>query len=98
MTTPEVERPRDGFETVLLLVVWVLPVLVAAGLLWAVDLRWFAAALLGIEALVGLVVAVVQRRPQRPATPSRRPWLVPAALLGALVVLLGVTLLLADRG
>lgn len=63
MTTPEVDQPRDRFETVLLLVVWVLPVLVATGPLWAVDLGWFA-----------------------------------AARLGVLVVLLGVTLLLSDRG
>ena len=79
MTTADADGPaadepapgRDRFETILLLVVWVLPVLVAAGLLVAVGLAWFAFALVAIEALVGLTVAVVRRRPERPAGPSR---------------------------
>ena len=89
---------RDRFETILLLVVWLLPVLVAAGLLIAVDLAWFAVALVAIEALVGLTVAVVRRRPERAAVPSPHPWVVPAVLIGVLLALLGGTLLLADRG
>ncbi len=106
MTTPDADRPadaqpapgRDRFETVLLLVVWVLPVLVAAGFLIAVDLAWFAFALVTIEAFVGVVVAVVRQRPERDAGPSRHPWVVPAVLVGVLLALLGGTLLIADRG
>ena len=104
VTTPDSDRPaaagepRDRFDTILLLVVWVLPVLVAAGLLVAVDLVWFAAALVAIEALVGLTVAVVRRRPERPSSPSRHPWLVPAVLIGVLLAMLGGTLLITGLG
>lgn len=104
VTTSDADRPaagepavgRDRFETILLLVVWVLPVLVAAGLLVAVGLAWFAFALVAIEATVGLIVAAVRRRPERSAGPSRHPWVVPAVLIGVLLALLAGTLLLTS--
>ena len=82
--------PRDRTDLVVLLVVWVLPLLVVAGLLAAAGLPQLALALVAIELAVAAVVAVVRRRPQRPAGPAQRPWLVPLAMVLVLVAFAGV--------
>lgn len=88
---------RDRADTVVLVVVWVLPLLAAAALLAAAGLPLIAAALLAIEVVVGLTVYAARRRPARPARPTPA-WVVPAAMVGVLVALLGVTLLAAALG
>ena len=87
---------RDRTETVVLVLFWVLPLLVVAGLLAHAGLVVIAVALLAVEALVGLAVLVARRRPSRPGTP--RPWLVPAVMVGVLLALVAVTLLAAGVG
>ena len=71
-------------DIVLLLVVYVVPVGVAAVLLALADLGILAIALVVIEAVVATTVYVARQQPVHPAEPSRRPWLVPAAMIGAL--------------
>ena len=91
------EGERDRTETVLLLVVWVVPLLAAVGLLVAADLLLLAGALLAVEVTVGLLVLLIARRPKKPSV--RRPaWLVPAGMVGVLLVLLGITLAAAQFG
>lgn len=87
---------RDRTETVVLVLFWVLPLLVVAGLLACVGLVVIAVALLGVEVVVGLAVLVARRRPERTAKP--RPWLVPVVMVGVLVGLVGLTLLSARAG
>ena len=58
-----VEGKRDRTETVVLVVVWVLPLLGAAALLAAAGLWVLAGALLAVEAVVGLLVRAAVRRP-----------------------------------
>ena len=57
-----VEGKRDRTETVVLVVVWVLPLLGAAALLAAAGLWVLAGALLAVEAVVGLLVRAAVRR------------------------------------
>jgi hypothetical protein len=52
--------PRE--DLVVLLVVWVVPLLVTAALLWSVGLRLVALSLLAVEVVVGLAVAVARSR------------------------------------
>ena len=85
---------RDRADTVVLVVVWVLPLLAAATLLAAAGLPLIAGALLAVEAVVGLCVYAAQRRPSRPGR-SAPAWVVPAAMVG---VLLGVTLVAVAFG
>lgn len=91
------EGGRDGFETAVLAVVWVLPLLLTAAALVWVGLAWLAGALLLVEAAAAALVLLFRRRPDRPAR-RQPPWVVPAAMLGVLVALLGVTLLAAELG
>jgi hypothetical protein len=86
--------PRDRTDLVVLLVVWVLPLLVVAGLLAMAGLPQLAVALVAIEVAVAAIVAAARRRPERPAGPSSRPWLVPLAMVLVLVSLAGVGFLL----
>ena len=88
---------RDTTETVLLVVVWVVPLLAAAALLAAAGLRLLAVALVVIEATVGLLVYLTVRPRSAPTTP-RPAWLVPVLMLAALVAVLGVTLLAVRFG
>lgn len=83
---------------VVLLLVYVLPLGAASALLWAVGLPLLAVALLLVEAcVVGAVV--LAKRPARVRDRGPRPvWVVPAAMVGVLVALLGVTLLAARLG
>ena len=79
-------------DLVLILVVYVIPVGVAAVLLALADLAVLAVALVVIEAVVAAMVFAVRQRPETPAQPSSRPWLVPASMIGALglMVLVGL--------
>lgn len=88
---------RDRADTVVLVVVWVLPLLGAAALLVAAGLPLIAGSLLAIEAVVGLTVYAVRRRPAGPSRPAPG-WVVPAAMGGVLVALLAVTLLAVALG
>lgn len=82
--------PRDRTDLVFLLMVWVLPLLVVAGLLAAAGLPQLAVALVAVEVAVAVIVAVVRRRPERTSGPSQRPWLVPLAMVLVLVALAGL--------
>ena len=56
------EGKRDRTETVVLVVVWVLPLLAASALLAAAGLPVLAGALLAVEAVVALLVRAAVRR------------------------------------
>jgi hypothetical protein len=88
---------RDRADTVVLVVVWVLPLLGAAALLAAAGLPLLGGALLAVELVVGLCVYAARRRPARPGrrTPS---WVVPAAMLGVVLAMLGVAALAPPSG
>ena len=85
-------------DLVLLLVVYVIPVGVAAVLLTLADLGILAIALVVIEAVVATTVYVARQRPEQPAAPSTRPWLVPAAMLGALVLMVVIAVVASHAG
>lgn len=83
---------RDRADTVVLVAVWVLPLLGAAALLVAAGLPLIAAALVAVEVVVGVCVYAARRRPSRPG--RRTPvWVVPAAMVGVVVAMLGVAVL-----
>ena len=87
----EAEPRRDRFETVLLLVVYVLPLGATVVLLVLVGLPGLGLALLAVEA--GVSAAVVQaKRPEERSGPSRA-----VVALGALAVVsaVGAAVLLA---
>ena len=94
---PERDAGRDRFETGVLLVVWVLPLLATAALLVWIGLAWLAGALLVIEVVAAGLVLLARRRPSREARP-RPPWVVPVVMLGVLLALLGVTLVAVELG
>ena len=77
--------PGSGLLAALFL--YVLPVTVVSGLLALAGLGGLALALLGVEAVVAGLTLLVRRRPARPGTPSRRPWLVPLLMVGILVAI-----------
>ena len=85
-------------DLVLLLVVYVIPVGVAAVLLALADLGILAIALVVIEAVVATTVYVARQRPETPAQPSRRPWLVPAAMIGALGLMVVIAVVASRAG
>ena len=82
-------------DVIPLVVVYVIPVGVAAVLLTAVGLGILAVALLVVEVVVALTVVAARRRPESEHRPSTRPWLIPVLLVGSLVVMAGVALLAA---
>jgi len=89
---------RDPFTVVLVLLVYVLPLGAAAALLWAVGLPFLAVSLLVVEAVV-VVAVVLAKRPARASSRGPRPaWVVPGAMVGVLVALVGVTLIAARLG
>jgi hypothetical protein len=85
-------------DLVLLLVVCVIPVGVAAVLLTLADLGVLAVALVIIEAIVATTVYVARQRPEQPAVPSKRPWLVPASMIGALGLMVVVAIIASQAG
>jgi hypothetical protein len=85
-------------ELVLILVVYVIPVGVAAILLALADLGVLAIALVVIEAVVATTVYVARQQPERPPEPTRRPWLVPAAMLGSLGLMVVIAVIAAHGG
>lgn len=85
-------------DLVLAFVVYVLPVAVAAVLLTMADLGVLAAALVVIEIVVASTAYAARRKPSRPATPTTRPWLVPAVMLSALVLMVVVAVLGSRAG
>lgn len=85
-------------DLVLLLVVYVIPVGVAAVLLALADLGVLAIALVVIEAVVATTVYVARRQPERAPEPTRRPWLVPAAMIGALGLMVVVAVVASQAG
>ena len=85
-------------DLVLLLVVYVIPVGVAAVLLALADLGVLAIALVVIEAVVATTVYVARQQPEHPAEPTKRPWLVPAAMIGALLLMVVVAVVAAQAG
>lgn len=85
-------------DLVLLLVVYVIPVGVAAVLLALVDLGVLAIALVVIETVVATAVYVARQRPERAPEPTRRPWLVPAAMIGALGLMALVAVVASQAG
>jgi hypothetical protein len=85
-------------QIVALLVIYVIPVGVAAVLLALAGLGILSIALLAIEAVVGTAVYLARREPEKPALPSRRPWLVPTAMVGALGVMAVIAIIAAHAG
>ena len=81
-----------------LLVVWVIPVAVAAVLLALADLAILSIALVVTEVVVGGAVYLARREPASPAGPSSRPWLVPALMLGSLVAMVGIAVVASKAG
>lgn len=81
------------------LVIYVLPVGAAAWFLTARGLGVLALALVSVEVVV-LLTVVAARAPaagSRPE-PSRRPWLVPLLMVGALAAFVGIAVLAAQAG
>ena len=85
-------------DVVLLLVVYVIPVGVAAVLLALADLGVLAISLVAIETVVAATVYAARRQPEEPAQPARRPWLVPAAMIGALGLMIVVAVIASQAG
>lgn len=85
-------------EIILALVIYVIPVTVAAVLLALADLGVLALALVAIELIVGTSVYVARSRPERPTQPTSRPWLVPAVMAGALGLMIVVAVLGSHAG
>lgn len=85
-------------DLVLLLVVYVIPVGVAAVLLALADLAILAIALVIIEAIVAAMVFAVRQRPETPPEPSTRPWLIPAAMICALGLMVLVAVVASHAG
>jgi hypothetical protein len=85
-------------DLVLLLVVYVVPVGVAAVLLAMVGLGVLAVALVIIEMIVGGAVVVAKRTPEQRARPSRRPWVIPTVMAAALGLIVLIAVLGARAG
>ena len=81
------------------LVIYVLPVGAAAWFLTTRGLGVLALALVSVEVVVALTV-LAARTPEVAARPepSRRPWLVPLLMVGALAAFVGVAVLAAQGG
>lgn len=85
-------------DAIPLLVVYVIPVGVAAVLLTIVGLGILAVALLAVEVVVALTVVAARRTPDDGASehrPSSRPWLIPVLLVGSLLVMAAIAVVAA---
>lgn len=85
-------------DLALLLGVYVVPVAVAAVLLARAGLGILAVALVVIECVVAVSAYAARRQPARPSAPTRRPWLVPAAMAGAMGLMVVVAVLGSRAG
>ena len=87
-------------DLVVALFVYVLPLLAVSAFLALSGLGGLALALLGVEACVAGATVLAKRRPARtsPRAPSRRPWLVPLAVLAVLGGIVGIAVLGARSG
>lgn len=87
-------------ELITALFVYVIPLAAISGLLALAGLGGLAVALLAIEACVVLATVVARRRPAatHPRPPSRRPWLVPVAMVGVLAGVAGIAVIGAHSG
>jgi hypothetical protein len=94
---PRVHNVRRS-HLVPLLVVWVIPVVVAAVLLVLADLTVLAVALVVIELVVGATVVAARRQPVARSSPTSRPWLVPLLMIGALLVMAGIAVVASRTG
>jgi hypothetical protein len=84
-------RPSDAL---LVLGLYVVPVLAAAGYLASAGLGVLAVALLAVEAVVAASVWAAKKEPRPRDTPRRsRPWLLPVVMLGALMGMVLLTVL-----
>jgi amino acid transporter len=93
-------EPGPVFELTAILVAYVLPLAIFTVVLIAAHLALIAVALLTVEGLVVLAIVIARRRPPRPAgmaPPSRRPWLIPAAMIVIFAAIVGVAVLAASR-
>lgn len=98
---PDAAEPGTGrsLGLVAFLLVYALPLAACVIGLALVGLGQLAVALVVVEAGVLALVTVVRRRPGPPRTgPSRRPWLVPLALVGVLAAMLALTVVVAAAG
>jgi len=89
-------EPGRVFELTAILVAYVLPLAIFTV---AAHLALIAVALLTVEGLVVLAIVIARRRPPRPAAmapPSRRPWLIPAAMIVIFAAIVGVAVLAAS--
>ena len=85
-------------EALTALFVYVLPLLLVSAGLAAVGLGGLALALLGVEAVVATATVLAKRpRSAGARSPSRRPWLVPLAMVALLAAVAGVASLAARR-
>lgn len=67
--------------------------------LWAVGLPELAVAFVLIEAAVGGAMLAVRRAPARPrGEPTRRAWIIPVVMVGALLAMVGVAVLASRMG
>jgi len=92
-------EPGRVFELTAILVAYVLPLTMFTLVLIAAHLALIAVALLTVEGLVVLAIVIARRRPPRPAgmaPPSRRPWLIPAAMIVIFAAIVGVAVLAAS--
>jgi hypothetical protein len=94
---PKVQQVRRS-HLVPLLVVWVIPVVVAAVLLALADLAVLSIALLVTEVVVGAAVYLARKQPETPAAPTPRPWLVPVLMIGSLVAMVGIAVIASKAG
>lgn len=85
-------------EALTALFVYVLPLLLVSVGLFVVGLGGLALALLGVEAVVATATVLAKRpRAAGPRRPSRRPWLVPLAMVAVLGAVAGAASLAARR-
>lgn len=104
-TDPATDPERSGRgELGAILVVYVIPLLLTVGALWAVGLRVLAGSLLAVEVVVVSIVIAIRRRPVTPRVsgaarpPSRRPWLVPLVMVAVLGGIVGLAALASQAG
>lgn len=92
-TAAMVGTGRSGAGRAAFLAFYAVPLLATAVALWAVGLPELAAALLVVELCVLAMIAAVRRPPRRSTRRPARPWVVPAVMVGALALMVGLAVL-----